>query len=204
MYHGWAQVQQKKNCSSWSDEHISLSIVIHLSSFFGGKCIYIYTIIDIAIHLFVFVGVYICNYILYIYYCYCYLLLLLHISVLWLFYVVYIHVRVKYVYRILYVCKIRRRRRRTAVEEYTPVDGKANQLALNRPTYVYPLMWHRSSFWIRLGYRCCMIQTHHIIQVVCIDMCKRNYTWYVWLRVCIYIYMLDGCLRDRLLWCTYH
>ena len=124
-------------------------------------------------------------YIYIIYYCYCYLLLLLHISVLWLFYVVYIHVRVKYVYRILYVCKIRRRR--TVVEEYTPVDGKANQLALNRPTYVYPLMWHRSSFWIRLGYRCCMIQTHHIIQVVCIDMCKRNYTWYVWLRVCIYI-----------------
>ena len=117
---------------------------------------------------------------------YCYL----HISVLWLFYVVYIHVRVKYVYRILYVCKIRRRRRRRkVVEEYTPVDGKANQLALNRPTYVYPLIWHRSSFWIRLGYRCCIIQTHQIIQVVCIDMCKRNYTWYVWLRVYIYIYV---------------
>lgn len=125
--------------------NISLSpqLFIYLVGFF--QCIYIYTIIDIAIHLFVFVGVYIYNYI-YIYYCYCYLLLLLHISVLWLFYVVYIHVRVKYVYRILYVCKIRRRRRRKVVEEYTPVDGKANQLALNRPTYVYPLIWHRSSF----------------------------------------------------------
>ena len=67
----------KKNCSSWSDEHISLSIVIHLSSCFFSVYIYIYTIIDIAIHLFVFVGVYIYNYI-YIYiiviaiYCYCY------------------------------------------------------------------------------------------------------------------------------------
>ena len=186
MYHGWAQVRQK-NCSSWSDEHISLSIVIHLSSWFFLVYIYIYTIIDIAIHLFVFVGVYIYNYIYIIVIAiYCYL----HISVLWLFYVVYIHVRVKYVYRILYVCKIRRRRRRRkVVEEYTPVDGKANQLALNRPTYVYPLIWHRSSFWIRLGYRCCIIQTHQIIQVVCIDMCKRNYTWYVWLRVYIYIYI---------------
>ena len=123
--------------------NISLSpqLFIYLVGFF--QCIYIY--IHNYRYSFSFICFCGCVHIqLYIYiiviaiYCY------LHISVLWLFYVVYIHVRVKYVYRILYVCKIRRRRK--VVEEYTPVDGKANQLALNRPTYVYPLIWHRSSF----------------------------------------------------------
>ena len=86
-------MQQKKNCSSWSDEHISLSIVIHLSSFLGGVSVYIYihTIIDIAIHLFVFVGVYICNYIIYI------LLLLLFTAIV-------THIRIMVILRSIYTC----------------------------------------------------------------------------------------------------
>ena len=78
MYHGWAQVRQK-NCSSWSDEHISLSLVIHLSSCFFSVYIYIHNY-RYSYSFICFCG---CVHIqLYIYYCYCYLLLFTHIRIM--------------------------------------------------------------------------------------------------------------------------